>query len=247
MKIFFTGDWQCSVSNLDRCELYLQHLEKEIAATSGTGQVFVVHLGDIKETLNPVDQRVTNFIVNAVKRLKKVLYVRGNHDYITTQDGVASCVPVIASAGASAVADTDWVLVPIRLITWDKRVQYCLIYMVPYFRDPDKQREEFAKAAGHAVLNKKEYRDPTCDAVGKDNIAILAFHNTITGCRQSLYTRGEGYTLDEIGASAYDVCISGHIHTPQKIGNNVFFVGSPFPMDWGEVNSRHRTLVLDIK
>jgi DNA repair exonuclease SbcCD nuclease subunit len=247
MKLFFTGDWQCSVSNLDRCELYLQHLEKLVTEASKSESVFVVHLGDIKETLNPVDQRVTNFIVDAVKRLKKVLYVRGNHDYITTQDGVASCAPVIRSAGAATVADTEWVMVPLRLVPWHGRPQYCLIYMVPYFRDPEKQREEYMKAAGHSLLNKKEYRDPTCDAIGKDNITILAFHNTVTGCRQNLYTCGEGFTLDEMGAGTYDYCVGGHIHHPQLIKPNIYYVGSPFAMDWSEVNSKHRTLVLNIK
>src|SRR5205085_5284174 len=66
------------------------------------------------------------------------------------------------------------------------------------------------------------------------------------GCERTAYTKGEGITLDDIGASDYHLCVSGHIHRPQRLAKNVFYAGSPFCCDWGEVNETKSLLVADI-
>src|SRR5438874_815294 len=70
------------------------------------------------------------------------------------------------------------------------------LYLVPYFRDPKRQRDEFQGALYDT---------------SKKRINILAFHNEIAGCERTAFTKGEGLTLTDIGASSYKVCISGHI------------------------------------
>ena len=273
MRILFTGDWQARVDNLDRCRLVVDQIIglvkrfKEPCA--------VVHLGDIKDAMNPVDQRVTNFILESSQHIVReafcFAFVRGNHDSITTQDGVPSCVPVVHAANV-VVADGDW-----RLLELGYEI---LLWMVPYFRDSARQKKAFAEAAKDA--QQKKYHD---------KVRILAFHNEVTGCERSAYSKGTGLTLDEVGTSAYSLCVSGHIHRPQivyrpsslrGVGNPqadpsgrvlaipscqgtasysmharadgavpipgaVYFVGSPFAVDWGECNEQKRFLVLEIQ
>lgn len=249
MRIITSGDWQCSLQNLDRCEILVKQVVNLLKESRKNHNTFFVHLGDVKETMNPVDQRVTNFLIRSFEEIKQnctaFYYVKGNHDAITTQDGVPSCVPLISALGASAVADDSWVKVPIRLLTWNPRVvRYVLLYMVPYVRDNAVQKKMFQEAAIDAAL--PLYVDPSSDAVGEDNIKILFFHNTVTGCRQNLYTKGDGISVEDLGAKYYDMCVGGHIHLPQIIKPNIYYAGSPFPMTWGEVNYDHRILQLTI-
>jgi DNA repair exonuclease SbcCD nuclease subunit len=247
MKIVCSSDWQAQLNNLDRLEILVDHLVELLAESNKYTKTFFIHLGDVKEQFNPLDIRVMNFIITSFERIRKVCtafyFVRGNHDSITTQDFVPSCAPLIKVLGASVTADKTWEKIAIRLTTLNNQPRYALLYFVPYFRDMTLQKQMFTEAAIDAI--QKTYKDPTSTAIGKNNIKLLFFHNTITGSQQSLYTKGDGLTLADIHADVYDTCISGHIHLPQTIGN-MTYVGSPMAMDWSEVNFQHRTLTLEI-
>lgn len=249
MTLLFSGDWQAQIGNLNRLQMHVNQLVKILSSYTKKGHTLFIHLGDVKEAFNPLDIRVQNFLIESFHCIRKscngFLYVRGNHDNVSTQDDVPSIAPLIHSLGARAVADVDWIKVPMRLLTWNPRiVRYCLIYAVPYFRDPTRQKKAFTTAAVDA--RSPTYKDTTCDAVGKDNVKILCFHQEVFGCQQSLYTLGTGLTPDDIGASVYDVCVGGHIHIPQHIPPNIHYVGSPFAMTWSEANTEHRILALTI-
>jgi len=226
MRILFTGDWQCSVANLDRCRIVVNQII-EILNEKGSPS-YVVHLGDVKSAFNPVDQRVTNFLIESISRIKAncegFFFLRGNHDNITTQDGVPSCSPLLEVSGADVVADGRWKLVKLGRIG---------LWMVPYFRDPVRQKKMFANA----------YRDARSAKWAK--IRILAFHNEIAGCERTAYAKGTGLSADEIGSPIYNLCKGGHIHRPQRIGN-VYFAGSPFCEDWGEANEQKSFLVVTV-
>jgi DNA repair exonuclease SbcCD nuclease subunit len=227
LKLLVTSDWQCALGNLDRCEImFLQimriMLEREVPV--------LLHCGDIKDALNPVDTRVTNFLVYATREIRNrcnanFLFLRGNHDSITAQDDVPSCLPQLKAAGAD-VADEDFKVTgfPYHINLW----------RVPYFRDPERQRKAFKVAEE--------------DARSRPSIKILAFHNELAGCKRSAYSKGKGLTLEDIGAKYYDLCIGGHIHAQQQVSKlpNVWYVGSPFCCDWGEVNQSKGFLLIDV-
>lgn len=221
MKVIITGDWQASITNLDRCLILKDQIIKILKSTPNEKRVFL-HLGDIKESHNPVDVRVTNFIVESFEEIRQycsdVLFVKGNHDMISAQDNVPSIIPLISSLGVT-VADDRWIKACIGLLT---------IYMVPYVRNLETQKKMFIEAATDA----KHLTGPK----------ILAFHQTVTGCKQNLYSKGDGINVNDLGAKHYDVCVGGHIHLAQDISSNIIYVGSPFPMTWNEANSDHRIL-----
>lgn len=225
MVILWTGDWQTSVSNLDRCKAVVDQLESELKRSKPPR--YVVHLGDIKEATNPVDVRVSNFIIEAVQRLKRAsdgfLFVRGNHDSIATHDGVPSCAPLVEVSGANVVASEDWLSVDLMA-----RVS---IWLVPYFRDPDRQRRAFLEAA---------------NMPRRGNTSLLAFHCEIDGCQRSAHSKGRGITLSDLGASKYDLCVGGHIHRHQQVAKNVWYAGSPYCCDWGEANEQKGFLKVTI-
>jgi len=264
MKIIFTGDFQARVDNLDRCQQVVNQIVRLLRSWKNEERA-VVFLGDIKDAFNPCDIRVTNFILGMAQQITAeapLYFIRGNHDSITTQDGVPSCVPIVEAGGSSEnfstlTADQDW-----------ERFELPgggLLWGVPYFRDPVRQREAFVEAAADARSYSSKVRK------------ILAFHNEVSGCQRSVFSKGEGISLRDMDSDAYDLCVSGHIHHPQIVfkpsggpgGTNgpvtplrrslgakneeetaflsppggVIYAGSPFPTDWGEVNSEKSLLV----
>ena len=239
MRIVISGDWQAALGNLDRLGMVVDQVVDEVKKQPKT---FFIHLGDTKESFNPVDVRVYNFLQDAFTRIRKscagFYYVRGNHDSINTQDGSPSICDFVSALGALAVADASWETVEIPLLNWRGISQRRLcMYFVPYFRDPKRQRDEFKGPLEHIRLRRK---------AGKDDIRLLFFHNTVTGCRQSLHTEGVGLSAEDIGASEYNACFAGHIHLAQELKPNIHVVGSPMPMDWGEANYRHRIMSVTI-
>ena len=224
MRIIFGADWQADITNLDRLRITVDQTMKLLQVQRPS---YFVHLGDLKERMNPVDQRVTNFLIESFERIKSAcdgfFVVRGNHDSITTQDNVPSCMTMMKSLGAG-VADEDW--------KWF-RIGGCFLYMVPFFREQERQKNAFAFAYAHTKTQPKILP------------RILAFHNEVSGCMRSANSKGEGLTAKDIGSDAYNICIGGHIHLPQRFGN-IIYAGSPFAMDWSEANQEHRLLVLNV-
>jgi DNA repair exonuclease SbcCD nuclease subunit/tetratricopeptide (TPR) repeat protein len=229
MTIIFTGDWQTEVSNLDRCGIIVDQIVDTLHMKRKYGPTYFVHLGDIKEATNPVDQRVTNFLIGAITRIRKecdgFYFVRGNHDSIQTQDGVPSCAPLVEVAGANAIADQDWAQV---------NLGKAQLFLVPYFRDAQRQLKAFQDAGASAAKTKAPFR-------------ILAFHNEIEGCQKNPYVKGVGpLTPTAIRSGLYRLCVGGHIHRPQIILPNIHYAGSPFCCNWGEVNERKSFMVVTI-
>lgn len=226
------------MSNLSRLELVVDQIIGEVKKDPKT---FFVHLGDIYHARNPVDVRVINFVRESLTRIKKscsgFYYVRGNHEPISMQDGSPSLCGMIADTGALAVADEAWEHIEVPILSWrgasQKRLQ---MYFVPYFRDPQRQREEFKGPKNHVTLRRREKHD---------DVRLLFFHNSVTGVKRN-GPDGVGLSAEDIGADMYDACIGGHEHMPQNLQPNITYCGSPCAMDWGEVNFQHRLLAIDI-
>lgn len=229
MTILFSGDWHLCMRNLEAVKNTVEQVI-DVLLKSKPPRSFV-HLGDLfgdRGPANPVDQRVVNYTIEAVKRVRdycdNFMFIRGNHDQIATPDDVPSCVPLLESLGVMT-ANTDWKLAALGPAR---------IFMVPYFRDPDRQRKAFMDARWWKKLNKTR------------SVSILAFHNEVKGCQRNAHSKGEGLTLEDIGADEFDLCVAGHIHRPQFMKPNVHFVGSPFCADWGDANDAKRFLKVEI-
>lgn len=238
MRILISGDWQADLGNLDRLGRVVDQI---IAECSKDPKTFFVHLGDAKEKTNPVDLRVINFLQDAFTRIRKsssgFYYVRGNHDNINTQDGSPSLCDIVRAWCALVVADGSWETVEMPLLNWrgGESRKLCL-YFVPYFRDPQRQRDEFLGPLEHMRLRKK---------AGKDDTRLLFFHNTVTGSMRGAQT-ADGLSAADMGAASYDACFGGHEHMPQVLAPNIHVVGSPLACDWGEANYRHRIMSVTI-
>lgn len=237
-RLLFSGDWQVSLNNLDRCEVVSNQVQSILKKES----THFVFLGDAKDAFNPVDQRVTNFLIEHFTKITGLAtysyFIRGNHDNISVADDSPSCLPLIEKLGFSSWADRDWCFAVLPEETKSPRIY---LYMVPFFRDPNRQKKAFRGAWSY-----RKGLSSAKTTVIRGSKHILAFHNEVLNCVISPARKGQAYSLADIGASDYDLCIGGHVHKSQFLKPNVHFVGSPFPMDWSEANFEHRLLLVEL-
>lgn len=81
------------------------------------------------------------------------------------------------------------------------------------------------------------------DRVPAGEKIILIGHFQVVGCQM-----GSGLSLSGVPQEALseaNLCILGHVHRPQTIGENIHYVGSPFQQDFGESNESKRVGVVD--
>lgn len=222
MKVLFTSDWQLDWEKLD---LGRSVVEEILALKEKVGFSCLVHAGDWKHTYNPTDGRVTNFSIKAIERFRKaglrVIICLGNHDRFGLYTN-ANWFPVLRKAGAEAYDDPT-------IVSFHGGYE---IRVLPFRDSP--------------VLVKREADDLSAGADKKRS--VLVFHSDLTGARYNVLARSEeGIQSKDLHPGKYLYCVGGHIHLQQRVGGNVWYVGSPFCTDWGEANQPKGYLVLEFE
>lgn len=216
MRLICTADWQTRFQNLpeseraaDRIlELCVKHRLEAIAVA-----------GDIKHHYNPLDFRIIDFWQKFIGRLRDKnvlpLMVLGNHDRIGLYQDERNWLSILKNAGAQVFDTADVV-----------NFKEGRVHILPFTGTPERLEKE-------TKWLKEQKPNPKKD--------ILIFHQTISGAKfnkTAIVESGQGIPLSALRAEQYKYCIGGDIHLPQRVAENVWYTGSPFPMDWGEVNQQ---------
>lgn len=221
MKAIFSGDFQAEWKNLDLCQ---QAWNQILDICKEQKLELIVLLGDLKNNYNPIDGRVViwwqNAIIKAIKLRYKVLILLGNHDRFGSYNESDNWLKILRRAGA---------------ITFDKPSVYSTdagsLYLLPYTNVPN------TRLGARKLLRQRPNRRSD----------ILCFHCELHNAafnKQGSIAKGK-LTTKDLHCNKYKYCIGAHIHLGQQLqGTNVYYVGSPFCMDWGETNSVKRYLVL---
>jgi hypothetical protein len=72
---------------------------------------------------------------------------------------------------------------------------------------------------------------------------ILFGHFQVAGCALATGIALQGIPADIL--KPFELCLLGHVHLPQTIGNHIHYIGSPFQQNWGESAQQKRVAVLD--
>jgi DNA repair exonuclease SbcCD nuclease subunit/predicted ATPase len=222
MRVLFTSDWQADYANLDTLQVVVDEI---ISLKEKLGFDVLVHCGDVKHAYNPVDVRVVNFILRAISKFKKagleVIVELGNHDRVGMHVDKANWFPILRRANAQAFDEPGVVArdgFEIRLLPF--RNDTVLLH---------NESQELSKGA-----------DP--------EKSVLVFHAEISNCRFNVLSRSDAKVgIETLVPSRYLYCIGGHIHLPQRVAKNVYYVGSPFASEWGEANQKKGYLLLDFE
>jgi DNA repair exonuclease SbcCD nuclease subunit/energy-coupling factor transporter ATP-binding protein EcfA2 len=228
MKILFSSDWQVQASNFPQIDAVTEEI---VEAIKTQGIDAFVHCGDIKHTINPIDGRVINKTLAAITRIQKagaeVFFNLGNHDKLAMSEDAANWFEPFRRIGVHGM-DTPGFL---RL---SGRGPEFRLFFLPYM------------SAGHTLAAADAFRrdKPT----PKDS--ALVFHTSITKAKintRRVYEGEDAIPLAELLPTRYMAVIGGHFHMQQQLGPNAYYVGSPFPTDWGEANQAKGYLILDTK
>lgn len=220
MRILITGDFQAEWQNLDLCQRAWEEV-LDIAESRKLTAIAVT--GDLKRVYNPVDVRVVKWwqkaIAEAKKRLLDVIIVLGNHDRVGQYSEAENWLPILKRAGAFCASKPR-----------EFYVRGGQLLALPFCTDKEEQRRRAQELAKLVVTDE----------------AVLLFHEDIRGSKYNKFgERSEAVVgVDDLCASAYKYCVGGHIHLHQKIGENVYYAGSPFAQDWGEANQRKGYVVI---
>jgi DNA repair exonuclease SbcCD ATPase subunit/DNA repair exonuclease SbcCD nuclease subunit len=220
MSLLITSDIQAEWSNLDSCDKAWSEI---LGICKAQDIKTICNLGDGKQAYNPCDLRVTIWwqraIRKAVKQGIRVIWLLGNHDRVGQYTDSDNWLPLLKRAGA------DTYDVPTIVDRGE-----CRLFLLPY------STAKVAKRNIEKLLARKPSR--------KND--ILLFHHDIRGCSYNNLGGKSDALLNsnDIKHDSFRYCIGGHIHKPQVFDRNVYYVGSPFCHDWGEVNQRKRYLIL---
>lgn len=222
MRFLFTADFQAEWQILDICRKAWKHIVEVAVERRLEG---IVVAGDLKRAYNPVDVRVIKFwqwaIVYAREHDLKVLVLLGNHDRIGQYSDDKNWLSILDKAGAT-VFDTPYVF----------DVKDGRLAMLPYMSSVSGLKKAAEKLTREIRSNRQD---------------VLVFHTDLNRAKYNKagFRSEAKIHVEDLYPSQYLACIGGHIHLPQKIGDNVYYAGSPFATDWGEANQRKSYLVVE--
>src|ERR1019366_8872860 len=185
-----------------------------------------VAAGDLKRQYNPIDVRVVifwqNFIRRAMEQSLRVILVMGNHDRVGMYLDAQNWLPVLRESGAEIVHKSP------KRIGVENGTLYCLPFN------------------SNIETTKKWAKELAAERTG-DAKAVLVFHNDLLRCSYNvLGHKSDGkLRIDDLRPDTYDLCLGGHVHLRQKLGENIHYIGNPFCTDWGEANQAKGYLILN--
>lgn len=214
MRVLFTSDWQTNVLNIPTCETAADRVLKLCKARK---LKTVCIAGDLKSAYNPIDLRVIRFWMEFIQRMVtldlRVVILLGNHDRMGLYNDDQNWLSILEKAGADVFSDPGVFSCGARNLI-----------MLPYAGNPDRWKQMIEYLEGGLSLSKND---------------VLVFHQSIAGTKASKQGQIlDGVPLSDLSPERFMYCLGGHIHLCQRVGENVHYIGSPFAMDWGEVNQQ---------
>lgn len=220
MRIVFTADWQAHANNIEQLDKIIDFC---IEQCNFSGAKTIVHCGDVKHHYNPVDLRITNWIIKKIQYITsqgiRFIAVLGNHDR-ASMNSEESWFPTLKAAGAVIVTKP-------RILKYGK-YELAVVPYQPTSKEFKKGIEEVAFQLDHKN-------------------ACLVFHNEIQGARFNVISDiQEGVKRNRLHEKKFKFCVGGHIHYHQRIGEKTYYVGSPFCHDWNEANQVKGIVIGDL-
>jgi DNA repair exonuclease SbcCD nuclease subunit len=189
-----------------------------MAGERAEGGTLVIN-GDLFHHREHISVDVIHVVSNVMRQIAsrcEVIISPGNHDQ-WTRNGEVSPLSMFAGYNNVRVVKNSGETV---------KSQGYELHILPFTDDNDKVREFSRSVKG-----------------GKKSILVL--HQEINGAVMRGSTSNSDLTIHDILAEQFLYVIVGHIHKPQIIGDNVWYIGSPLQHDWGEAGEKKRFLVLE--
>lgn len=177
----------------------------------------IINAGDVKDEYSPISQSV---IKECVRQTREI--VGAGYRYVIdlgNHDRESQSADASNWLSVLKAAGAEIITKPRTLIIANTRIAF-----LPFIADKVRLVEAASKLA-------------------ESESYALIFHAEVFGS-----TPGKnGITLEDLQVDKYLACFGGHIHNHQQLGDNVWYIGSPFTHDWSEANYPKGHLVVDIE
>ena len=204
-KVIFIGDPHFQITNLIDINIFIPKIEELCLKTENLS--FIVIGGDILHNHEKIHTVVLNKAYELIEKLSKIVTVYvlvGNHDYISNSQ--------FLSTNHWMNAIKLWKNVKIIDTTEYIEINGQIFTFVPYVY-PGR----FIEALN--TIDENIWKKSTC---------IFA-HQEFKGCKMGSIISSEGDDWD-----ITPQVISGHIHSKQKIQDNIYYPGSSLQIAYGE-------------
>ncbi len=252
MKLLHTSDWHLGQNFMtkSRQDEHLAFLEWLVEFIDEQKIDLLVVAGDIFDTATPPNYALEsyfNFLTKVSKSstCRNVVIVGGNHDSVATLKSSKQLLKYLHVEVVTGSEEEDE-LIPIYD---DKDNLVLIVCAVPFLRDAIVRKSVSGETLKEKEKNlaegiKKHYEDiykRASSLKGDKEIPIIATgHLTTVGATTSesereIYIGGALNINSKFLASMFDYTALGHLHVNQKVGENVWYSGSPIPLSFSEV------------
>ena len=251
MKILHTSDWHLGRmlygrSLLEDQEYFIQKVF--LPAVEKSEPDLVILAGDVYDRQIPPVEAIRLFdkTLLALYRQKTTIAVlAGNHD---SADRLAIGAAMLRQSGVYIAAHLEDLWQP---LVWEKGGERVYVSLLPYC-EPAEIRQFLGREDIHgfngcyaALLEELRRRLPS------DGKNILACHCFVSGAQISdsestLYVGGSGEVSPELFAG-FDYVALGHLHAPQRAGENGRYAGSPLKYSFDEEHQRKSMTLLTVE
>lgn len=263
MRILHTADWHLG-KRLHRHALHgfqVQFIEWLLKTVEEQAVEAILVAGDIFDTANPSSE-ARNLYYTALARLHglgcQVIITGGNHDSPAVLQAPKTLLEAlrIHVVGEKTEAP-EAMLVPLQ----DRAGHtHALVSAVPFLRDADLRRlvegetalqREEAVREGIARVFREQAEAAAREAGGVPCIAMghLFVHGVSTSdSEREIQVGNLAGVTDQVFPETFDYVALGHIHKPQKVGqeDRIFYAGSPVPLSFSESQDHKRVILLEV-
>ncbi len=206
----------------------------------------IIISGDVFHRSDPSNKDlvfISEQIGNVVKHGIKVVIIAGNHDRPKV---LGSVNPLLALVKANAPNFYFIQSAPKKPLLIDVKGKSIAIVAMPYI-DPRAIRSLNISYSGlfRRTINK------LIEMIPSDvDYKIFVGHLTLSGAKindiHGIYLNEPSLNLEDIYYREFDYVALGHVHTPQKIRENVYYAGSIERIDFSERNENKGFLIVEL-
>ena len=243
MKILHTADWHIRDKDINEAEKCLNHI---LTLTRQEKPDLIIHAGDIFDSrnvrLDSMAAKLAFRIFSELADMAPVCSVLGTPSH---EGEATEALQFINAKYPIWVAKR-----PEQIYLLDGRFHDkflgndpdAILSLIP---QPTKQHfntDSDIKNADAEIANAMSaiFAGFGAKAVEYDAPHIVVYHGTIRGATlsndQIMVGKDVEISKDQFGLSNADIVLCGHIHLPQEISPNIFYSGSLYAMNFGEIH-----------
>lgn len=263
-RVLHTADWHLgkTLHEQDRTEEHLYFLKFLLQTIKEHKIDALIIAGDIFDSTNPAPTALRlyyEFLADLYHQTNcAVIVTSGNHDSPAQLEAPKE---VLKALNIHVVGVVPPNLNDALILLPSTEKPRLVVAALPFLRDKDLRTSQLGQTQDEIRKNiqegiRKRYHDMEQAAKAKqaEGIALIATgHLTVLGAhkseseRENIHIGGIGAVQTDVFPESFSYVALGHLHRPQKVGNQEHFrySGSPIPLSFSELTDKKEVRLLE--